>query len=112
MATIGPVSISHGTPPAPQTAGSFGWRITATLTLNGNIELPVYLDILGFVDGPAEVALVTSGLSEPFPAAPEQRLFSLLLERAGGGTLRKLADWGLQTQGDDNRLKALRNVPR
>lgn len=83
LATIGPVSISQGSPPAPGTTGSFGWRITATLTLNGSLGLPVYLDILGFVDGPAEVALVTSGLSEPFPTATEQRLFSLLVERAG-----------------------------
>jgi hypothetical protein len=82
LAAIGPVSISQGSPPAPGTTGSFGWRITATLTLNGSVGLPVYLDILGFVDGPAQVALVTSGLSEPFPAATEQRLFALLVERA------------------------------
>jgi hypothetical protein len=40
------------------------------------------MDLLGFVDGPAEVVLLTSGLPEPFPAATEHRLFSLLIQRA------------------------------
>ncbi len=80
-ATVSPVSISQGTPPAPGATGSVGWRITATISLQG-IRLRFYLDILGFVDGPAEVTLLTSGIPEPFPAATEQRLFGLLLERA------------------------------
>ena len=62
--------------------GSFGWRITATLTVAGKIDIPAYLDILGFVEGTAEVSLVTSGLGEPFPAVTEQHLFTLLVERA------------------------------
>lgn len=80
-ATIGPVSIQQGTPPAPGTSGGFGWRIRAVIGARG-IALPLYIDILGFLYGPAEVTLVSSGVPEPFPAAAQQRLFNLLLRRA------------------------------
>jgi hypothetical protein len=40
------------------------------------------MDILGFVYGPTEVSLLSFGVPEPFPAATEQHLFSLLLQRA------------------------------
>jgi hypothetical protein len=80
-ATAGPVKIQAGTPPAPGTAGGFGWRVTATFTVK-KVKLPIYLDFLGFVDGPAEVTLLSSGLLRPFPASVQQHLFSLLLTRA------------------------------
>jgi hypothetical protein len=80
-ASIGPVSSKQGSPPAPGMTGSFGLRFTATITLRG-IRLPFYVDILGFADGPAEVSLSTFGLPRPFPAMLEERLFSLLVERA------------------------------
>jgi hypothetical protein len=80
-ATVGPVSIQSGTPPAPGTSGGFGWRVTATFMVHG-VRVPIYLDFLGFVDGPAEVTLLSSGLLRPFPAEVQQRLFSLLLKRA------------------------------
>jgi hypothetical protein len=80
-ATAGPVKIQAGTPPAPGTAGAFGWRVTATFTVHG-VKLPIYLDFLGFVDGPAEVTLLSSGLLRPFPASVQQHLFTLLLSRA------------------------------
>ncbi len=80
-ATAGPVTIQAGTPPAPGTSGGFGWRVTATFKVRG-IKLPVYLDFLGFVDGPAEITLTSSGLLRPFPASVQQHLFSLLLSRA------------------------------
>jgi hypothetical protein len=79
--TVGPISIVEGTPPAPGATGSFGWRITATIDARG-VKLPFYQDMLGFVDGPAEVSLVSSGALRPFPAAIEQQLFLLLLKRA------------------------------
>lgn len=77
----GPVSIQTGTPPAPGTSGGFGWRITASFTIRG-IKVPIYLDFLGFVDGPAEVTLLSSGLLRPFPAEVQQHLFATLLARA------------------------------
>lgn len=75
------VSIVSGTPPAPDTTGGFGWRITAKLAYRG-VPLSFYLDILGFVDGPAQVTLTSSGALRPFPAKAEEQLFSLLLARA------------------------------
>jgi hypothetical protein len=80
-ATPGPVTIQSGTPPAPGMSGSFGWRVTARFDVRG-IKVPIYLDFLGFVDGPSQVTLLSSGLLQPFPAAAQQHLFSLLLSRA------------------------------
>jgi hypothetical protein len=80
-ATIKPVSIQAGTPPAPGATGSFGWRITEPFTVRG-LRLSLYVDILGFVIGPARVTLVSSGAVRPFPAEIQQRLFALLLARA------------------------------
>lgn len=80
-AIVSPVSIASGTPPAPGTAGGFGWRVMATFTVQ-DIRVPLYLDILGFVYGPARVTLFSSGVLRPFPAAVQQGLFSLLLSRA------------------------------
>ncbi len=80
-ATPGPVSIQAGTPPAPGTSGGFGWRITASFAVR-KIKVPIYLDFLGFVRGPSEVTLLSSGLLRPFPAEVQQHLFALLLERS------------------------------
>lgn len=80
-ASVGPVSTKQGSPPAPGMTGSFGLRFTATITLHG-LRVPFYVDILGFVDGPAEVSLDTFGIPRPFPGTAEERLFSLLVERA------------------------------
>jgi len=80
-AAIGPVSLASGTPPAAGTTGGFAWRVTATLDVRG-VKVSFYLDILGFVYGPATVTLFSTGALEPFPAAAQQRLFGLLLSRA------------------------------
>src|SRR5436190_2580955 len=80
-ATIGPVSIQSGNPPAAGASGSFGWRVTATFRLL-NVRVPFYLDLLGFVLGPARVTLISSGALRPFPAEIQQRLYTLLLARA------------------------------
>jgi hypothetical protein len=80
-ATAGPVSIQSGTPPAPGTTGGFGWRVTATFTVR-HITVHLYMDLLGFVYGPAQVTLFSSGVLRPFPATVQQRLFALLLRRA------------------------------
>ena len=81
-----PVSIASGTPPAPGATGSFGWRITTTFSV-GQLKLSLYVDILGFVVGPARVTLVSSGALRPFPAAIQQRLYALLLARASARAL-------------------------
>ena len=80
-ASVGHVLVSSGSPSAPGTTGGFGLRITTTITLH-HIKIPFYMDFFGFVYGPAEVTLFSFSLPEPFPAATEERLFSLLLTRA------------------------------
>ena len=80
-AAIRRVAIAQGTPPAPGTAGGFAWRVTAAIAVRG-VSVPFYLDILGFVYGPAEVTLQSTGVLVPFPAGAQEQLFSLLLQRA------------------------------
>jgi hypothetical protein len=80
-ASISPVTIVAGTPPAPGTSGSFGWRIRVAFTVKST-RIPFYFDILGFVYGPAQVVLLSSGFPIPLPAAIQQRLFVLLVARA------------------------------
>jgi hypothetical protein len=75
------VSIAAGTPPAPGTAGGFAWRVTATLAIR-TIHISFYFDILGFIDGPAQVTLTSSGTVRPFPARAQEQLYSQLLARA------------------------------
>jgi hypothetical protein len=85
-ASVVGVSIASGTPPAPGTTGGFGWRVTATLAIRG-VHISFYLDILGFVYGPAQVTLSSSGTIRPFPAKAEEQLYSLLLSRARAHSL-------------------------
>jgi len=80
-AVIGPVSVAEGSPPAAGAEGSIGLRISTSITVR-TLRIPFYLDILGFVYGPAEISLLSSGLPVPFPAALQQRLFLSLLARA------------------------------
>jgi hypothetical protein len=84
-ASISPVSISSGTPPAPGTTGSFAWRIEVRFTVH-SIQIPLYLDILGFVYGQAQVSLFSTGIATPLPAVIQERLFSLLVQRAKAHT--------------------------
>jgi hypothetical protein len=85
-ATVTGVSLSSGTPPAPGTAGGFGWRVKATLEVRG-IPIPFYIDILGFVYGPAQVTLTSTGAVRAFPAAAQEQLFHTLLARAKAHSL-------------------------
>ncbi len=82
-------SIVKSSPPAPGTAGSYGWLITARASTHG-VQIPLYIDIVGFDYGQAMVSLFSFGLTVPFPPRAESELFALLVERAktgGGGTL-------------------------
>jgi hypothetical protein len=80
-ATVGPISIQEGTPPAADAGGSVGLRISTSITVR-SIPIPFYLDILGFVSGSAQISLMSTGVPVPFPAATQQRLFLTLLARA------------------------------
>lgn len=79
------VGVTQGTPPAAGTTGGFGWRLTAVFTVK-RLNVPFYLDILGFLYKGAEVTLVSTGEALPFPAAIEERLFELLVTRARSHT--------------------------
>jgi hypothetical protein len=85
-ATVVGVSIASGTPPAPGTTGGFGWRVTATLAIR-TVHISFYFDILGFIDGPAQVTLTSSGTVRPFPGRAQEQLYSELLTRAGSHRL-------------------------
>jgi hypothetical protein len=84
--TVVGVSIVSGTPPAPGTTGGFGWRVTAKLAIRG-IHISFYFDVLGFVDGPSQVTLESSGTVRPFPARAQEQLYSQLLARARAHSL-------------------------
>jgi hypothetical protein len=66
---------------APGTDGTFGFRTTVTITRAGQ-SLTLFSDLQGFAVGSLEISLSTFGSGQPFPANDEQRLFSLLVERA------------------------------
>jgi hypothetical protein len=80
-ARVSPMSVKKGSPPAPGTTGGYGLRLKATVTLH-DLHVPLYVDILGFVDRSAEVSLLATGIPAPLPARAEEQLFTLLLERA------------------------------
>jgi hypothetical protein len=66
---------------APGSDGSFAYRLRVNATASG-VKVPFFVDSLGFASGKAEVGLTTLGIGQPFPAADEQRLFTLLAGRA------------------------------
>jgi hypothetical protein len=80
-ATVVDVSIASGTPPASGTTGGYAWRVTATLSIR-TIHISLYFDILGFVEGPSQVTLTSTGTVRPFPAKAQEQLYSELLTRA------------------------------
>lgn len=68
---------------APGASASFGIRISGALSLPfSEVSVPIYVDVLGFAIGPAEIALTASSVTQPIPAATEQELVTLLLTRA------------------------------
>lgn len=67
--------------PLPATPSSFGYRIATAAALHGR-AIALTMDIFGFTYGQADVTMFASGLPEPFSSATEQRLFSLLVQRA------------------------------
>lgn len=80
---LGQITTSPLPTPVAGIGGSFGLRVTATLLVTRPaIKLPVYLDFLGFVSGPAEIDLDTFSLSRPISSVTERHLLLLLLSRA------------------------------
>lgn len=82
----GPVSVSSLPNLLPGADGSFGLRLTTTVIgrnlRGGEIRTRVYIDVFGFVSGPAEISLTAFGVSRPVSSATEQHLLPLLFSRA------------------------------
>ena len=63
------VSITLGVPPSFGTTGSFAWRIAVKFTIH-SIQVPFYLDVLGFVYGPSQVMLLSPASRFRSPPPP------------------------------------------
>jgi hypothetical protein len=83
QARWGRVRISRLPVNAPGMSATIGIRILATLNFPfSEVSVPIYVDVLGFATGPAEVALSAMSVTQPVPARTEQELLALLLARA------------------------------
>jgi hypothetical protein len=80
-AHVGAASITEGTPPAAGTDGAFGIRLNVPISVQG-LTVQAYFDFLGFTHGPEAVTLQSIGINEAFPAATQEHLFSVLVQRA------------------------------
>jgi hypothetical protein len=79
----GRVTVSRLPVHAPGSTATIGIRIVATLSFPfSEISVPIYVDVLGFAMGRAEVALTATSATQPVPATTEQELLALLLARA------------------------------
>jgi hypothetical protein len=87
----GPLKVSRLPNPLPGIRGSFGIRIAITiLGVPAAIEPTqphLYVDVLGFLSGPAEVNLTATAFPEPVSEETEIRLLSLLHSRAEANKL-------------------------
>ncbi|MHB1469504.1 MAG: hypothetical protein ACYCX7_10140, partial [Solirubrobacteraceae bacterium] len=61
-------------------ANSFGWRLTALLEIR-KVSLPLFLELLGFVEGRAEVALTVFAFPRQLATSEERHLLELLHSR-------------------------------
>jgi len=80
-AKVGAVSITQGTPPTAGTTGAFGLRLSLPISVQG-VTVHAYFDFLGFASGPVEVTLQSVGVNEALPAAIQEHLFGVLVQRA------------------------------
>jgi hypothetical protein len=82
-AHYGRFSISSLPVQAPGADAAVAWRIQTSVNFTlSEVSVPIYIDVFGFTDGPAEVYLSAISATQPVPSATEQRLLSLLLSRA------------------------------
>jgi hypothetical protein len=84
----GRVSVSRLPVHAAGTSATVGIRIVANLELTfSEVSVPIYVDVLGFAIGRAEVALTAMSATQPVPATTERELLSLLLARSRSHSL-------------------------
>jgi hypothetical protein len=69
-------------------AATIGVRFSTALRIPiSEVSVPLYVDLLAFARGPAEVALIAASATQPVPATTEHQLLSLLLSRADAHAL-------------------------
>jgi hypothetical protein len=82
----GPVTISPLSVPLQGATGSFAFRLEVPIlgvpTAIESKPPHLFVDAFGFLSGPSEVALLTTGFPAPVPEATDKRLLSLLYSRA------------------------------
>ena len=76
--------VSWSSPPLPPAAHGFKVRVTGVLAgiHIRNQPTHIYIDMLGFSNGPAEIYLLDTGWKSPARSSTEHRLLSLLYSRA------------------------------
>jgi hypothetical protein len=79
----GPVAVYSLPVRALGSSGRIGLRIATTVNIPvSEVTVPVYVDVLGFAWGPAEIALTAMSITQPVPAGVEHQLLSVLVARA------------------------------
>jgi hypothetical protein len=76
--------VSWSSPALPPAAHGFKVRVAGALTgiHTRNRPIHLYIDMLGFINGAAQVYLVDTGWESPARSSTERRLISLLYSRA------------------------------
>jgi hypothetical protein len=82
-ARFGRFSASSLPVPAPGASATVGVRFSSALMIPvSEVSVPIYIDLLGFARGPAQVALVAASVTQPVPSSTEHQLLSVLVSRA------------------------------
>lgn len=80
---VGRVQLRRMQLQGPEATPSTGIRITARVSAGtGGLSVPLYIDAVGFLYGPAEIEIYATSFVQPEPQRTEQQLLSLLDERA------------------------------
>lgn len=78
-----PVKVSRLPVDLPGADHAAGIRVTAAIEGTfSEVSVPIYVDLLVFSHGPAEVSLGAISATQPVPASTEHELLELLLQRA------------------------------
>ena len=80
---LGHIGLSVLPASLPDAKASFGIRISATLSsTRSGLAVRLYLDLLGFTQGAAEISLEATSFVQPEPIRTEQELLALMRARA------------------------------
>jgi hypothetical protein len=80
---VGHVRLSRMQLQGPRASPSSGIRITARVSSSsGGLSVPLFIDAVGFIYGPAEIELYATSFVQPEPQRTELQLLTLLERRA------------------------------